>query len=119
MPPHGQKQKRVEDKRSPEEISLEAAKNSPYNIFTPMHKAQHIRFRNPLTSLDKLYSVEDPAFYEVFYDFSKKGLEERLFNEIKSFISIDPAWENVLKSLEGYFKVKDLPNEAVKSDSQA
>ena len=119
MPPHGQKQKRTEDKRSPEEIALEAARNSQYNILTPMYKAEHVRFRNPLTSLDKLYSVKDPAFYEVFYEFSKKGLEQKLFDEIKSFVSIDPEWENILKTLEGYFKVKDLPNETVENDSQA
>lgn len=107
MAPHGQKQKRLEDKRSPEEIALESAKNSPYNMLTPMINAEHIRFRNPITSLDKIYKVQDPQFYEVFYEFSQKGLEERLFSELNSFVQIDSSWKNVTDALTEYFKIKN------------
>lgn len=109
MSPHGQKQKRVEDKRSAEEIAIESAKNSPYNILTPMLNAAHIRVRNPITSLDKLYDVNKPEFFEDFYDLSQKGLQERLFSELNSFaLNIDSNWSNVIQSLDGYFKVKQL-----------
>ena len=114
MPPHGQKQKRVEDKRSAEEIAIESAKNSSYNILTPMFNAQHLRVRNPITSLDKLYDVNKPNFFEDFYELSQKGLEERLFAELNTFAKdIDPNWSNVIQSLNGYFKVKnsDAANE--------
>lgn len=111
MPPHGQKQKRAEDKRSAEEIAIESARNSVYNICTPMYKAQHIRMRNPITSLDKLYSVSDPLFFEDFYHLATLGLEEKLMSEIEYFTAnIDPDWQAVYQSLKGYFKVKQSDN---------
>jgi len=108
MPPFGQKQKRQEDKRSAEEIAIESAKNSIYNVCTPMYKAEHIRMHNPITGLDKQFSVNDPAFFDYFYDLSQKGLKDKLFSEIKSFSTdIDSAWENVYSALIGYFTIKD------------
>lgn len=107
MPPHGQKQKRAEDKRSPQEIAIESAKNSIYNVCTPMYKAEHIRMRNPITALDKVYSVKDPVFFEAFYELSNMGLEDKLMSEIQSFITdIDPNWQPVYDTLLGYIKVK-------------
>ncbi len=109
MPPFGNKQKRVEDKRSAEEIAIDSAKTSMYNLCTPMYKAEHIRMRNPITGLDKLYSVTDPAFFDAFYELAQLGLKEKLMFEIETFIvKIDPDWQSVYASLEGYFKAKQL-----------
>ncbi len=109
MPPFGKKQKRIEDKRSIEEIAIDSAKTSNYNLCTPMYKAEHIRLRNPITGLDKLYSVTDPAFFEAFYELAQLGLKDKLMLEIKTFTaSIDPDWQSVYSSLEGYFKSKEI-----------
>jgi hypothetical protein len=107
MPPHGQKQKRAEDKRSSDEIAIESAKNSIYNVCTPMYKAEHIRMRNPITALDKVYSVKDPVFFEAFYELANMGLEDKLMSEIQSFITdIDSNWQPVYDTLLGYIKAK-------------
>jgi hypothetical protein len=112
MPPHGQKQKRTEDKRSSDEIAIESAKNSIYNVCTPMYKAEHIRMRNPITALDKVYSVKDPSFFEAFYELANMGLEEKLMSEIEYFAaSIDPDWQSVYSTLSGYIKAKKTATE--------
>jgi hypothetical protein len=112
MPPHGQKQKRTEDKRSSDEIAVESAKNSIYNVCTPMYKAEHIRMRNPITALDKVYSVKDPIFFEAFYELANMGLEDKLMSEIQSFITdIDSNWQPVYDTLSGYIKAKKTATE--------
>lgn len=114
MPPFGNKQKRAEDKRSSNEIAVDSAKTSTYNMCTPMYKAEHIRLRNPITGLDKLYSVTDPAFYEAFYELSQLGLQDKLMLEIETFTaSIDPDWQPVYDSLQGYLKAKEKENQNV------
>lgn len=111
MPPFGNKQKRAEDKRSSNEIAIDSAKTSTYNMCTPMYRAEHIRLRNPITGLDKLYSVTDPAFYEAFYELSQLGLKDKLMHEIETFTAnIDPDWQSVYASLQGYFKAKEIDN---------
>lgn len=111
MPPFKNKQKKVEDTRSPQEIAIDSAKTSSYNLCTPMYKAEHIRLRNPTTGLDKLYSVTDLAFYEAFYELSQLGLKDKLMLEIETFIvSIDPDWQSVYSALQGYFKAKEIQN---------
>jgi len=111
MPPFNKKQKRVEDKRSPEEITIDSARTSSYNLCTPMYKAEHIRLRNPITGLDRLYSVNDPAFYEAFYQLSQLGLKDKLMLEIETFTAnIDPDWQSVYAALQGYFKAKEIDN---------
>lgn len=112
MPPFNNKQKRAEDKRSLDEIAIDSARTSTYNLCTPMYKAENIRLRNPLTGLDKLYSVTDPAFYQAFYDLSQLGLKDKLMLEIETFTtSIDSDWQSVYSALQGYFKSKELQNE--------
>jgi len=111
MPPFNNKQKRTEDKRSLDEIAIDSAKTSNYNLCTPMYKAENIRLRNPLTGLDKLYSVSDPAFYEAFYELSQLGLKDKLMLEIETFTAnIDPDWQAVYSALQNYFASKDVHN---------
>lgn len=109
MAPQGKKQKRAEDKRDPEIIAIESAKNSTYNICTPMYAAKHIRVHHPVTCLDNLYDVNDPVFHEVFIDLCSKGLAEKLFAEIKSFADkIDPVWNHTYDLLQA--KQKEISN---------
>ena len=113
MPPFSNKQKRVEDKRSSQEIAIDSAKTSMYNLCTPMYKAEHIRVRNPITGFDKLYSVTDPAFFEAIYELAQLGLQDKLMSEIETFIvTIDPDWQAVYSALEGYFKAKKIEIES-------
>lgn len=112
MPPFGNKQKRAEDKRSAEEIAIDSARTSTYNLCTPMYKAEHIRLRNPITGLDKLYSVTDTAFYQAFYELSQLGLKDKLMLEIETFAkSIDPDWQSVYVALKIYLKSKERESE--------
>jgi hypothetical protein len=104
--------KPIKDTRSPEEIAIQSAMTSHYNTLVPGYKAQNIRIKNPLTGKDPLFSVEDPAFFEMFYDLSQKGLKDKMMREIKSFAdTIDPYWNAVYSALEGYFKSKETVQE--------
>ena len=71
MPPIKQP---VKDTRTPQEIAIQSAATSHYTILIPGYKAQNIRIKNPLTGKDPLFSVEDPQFFELFYDLAEKGL---------------------------------------------
>jgi len=104
--------KQLKDNRSPEEIAIQSAMTSHYTILIPGYKAQHVRIKNPLTGKDPLFSVEDPAFFEMFYELSQKGLKDKMMREIETFAAnVDPYWGAVYSALEGYFKAKESSNE--------
>ena len=113
MPPLKKQNKiAVTDKRTPDEIAIQSAITSHYNILTPMYKAQNIRIKNPLTTRDHLFSVNDPEFYDMFYDLSQLGLKDKMMLEIETFAAnIDPDWQAVYSTLEGYFKSKESSDE--------
>jgi len=109
MPPIKQP---VKDTRSPEEIAIQSAMTSHYTILVPGYKAKNVRIKNPLTGKDPLFSVEDPQFFELFYDLAQKGLKEKMMREIETFAAnLDPDWQAVYSALEGYFKAKESSNE--------
>jgi hypothetical protein len=106
--------KQLKDTRSPEEIAIQSAMTSHYTILIPGYKAKNVRIKNPLTGKDPLFSVEDPQFFELFYDLAQKGLKEKLMSDFNYFAdNYDPKWRNVIESLNGYFTTKD------KDDSQS
>ena len=113
MPPLKKQNKiAVKDTRTADEIAVQSAMTSHYNILTPMYKAQNIRIKNPLTTRDHLFSVNDPEFYDMFYDLSQLGLKDKMMLEIETFAAnIDPDWQAVYSALEGYFKAKESSNE--------
>ena len=109
MPPIKQP---VKDTRTPQEIAIQSAATSHYTILIPGYKAQNIRIKNPLTGKDPLFSVEDPQFFELFYDLAEKGLKQKMMREIETFAAnVDPDWQAVYSALEGYFKAKESSNE--------
>lgn len=115
MPPFKQP---VKETRTPEEIAIQSAMTSHYTTLIPGYEAKHIRIKNPLTGKDPLFDVADPKFFELFYDLSQKGLKNKMMSEIKTFAdTIDPAWNNVYSSLEGYFKIKDGDNASTQDAS--
>lgn len=104
--------KPIKDTRSPEEIAIQSAATSHYNTLVPGYKAQNVRIKNPLTGKDPLFSVEDPAFFELFYELSQKGLKDKMMREVETFIvSYHPDWQAVYSALEGYFKAKETTPE--------
>jgi hypothetical protein len=104
--------KPIKDTRSPEEIAIQSAMTSHYTVLIPGYKAQHIRIKNPLTGKDPLFSVEDPAFFDMFYDLAQKGLKDKMMREIETFAAnIDPYWGAVYSALEGYFKAKETASD--------
>jgi hypothetical protein len=112
--------KQLKDNRSPEEIAIQSAMTSHYTILIPGYKAQHVRIKNPLTGKDPLFSVEDPAFFEMFYELSQKGLKDKMMREIETFAAnVDPYWGAVYSALEGYFKAKETSSDLSQEASQA
>jgi hypothetical protein len=112
--------KQLKDNRSPEEIAIQSAMTSHYTILIPGYKAQHVRIKNPLTGKDPLFSVEDPAFFEMFYELSQKGLKDKMMREIETFAAnVDPYWGAVYSALEGYFKAKETGSDLSQEASQA
>jgi hypothetical protein len=104
MPPFKKKQKRAEDKRSPEEIAIESVKNSSYNICIPMYNAEFIRMRNPLdVDRDKTFKTSSLEFLEFYLYLSNKGLAEKLDNELKFFAdNYDSKWNEVIDRVKNY-----------------
>jgi hypothetical protein len=110
----------IKDTRSAEEIAIQSAITSHYNILVPGYKAQNIRIKNPLTGKDPLFNVMEPAFYNLFYDLSQLGLKDKMMREIETFAStINPDWQKVYAMLERYFKNMEEANESSSNSSQA
>lgn len=112
MPPlkGSQKQATVKETRTPEEIAIQSAANS-HRIFIPLHNAQHLYFKNPLTNKDHHLSTSSEAFAEMAYELSSKGLKNKIFSDLEFFAeNYDSKWNKVIDFLNGYFKVKDNDN---------
>jgi hypothetical protein len=108
-----QKKAAVKDSRSSEEIAVHSAITSHYNTLIPGFKAEHIRIKNPLTGKDPLFNVNDPQFFELFYELSELGLKDKMMNEVQQFAeTIDPAWNSVHAALQGYFKAKEVSDDS-------
>jgi hypothetical protein len=119
MPPlKNQNKVTVKDNRTPDEIAIQSAITSHYNILTPMYKAQNIRITSPLTKKDHLFSVTDTKFFEMFYELSQLGLKDKLFDELETFIvKIDPDWQSVYSDMVQYFESMDGTNEIAQDSS--
>jgi hypothetical protein len=113
MPPLKGSQKKavVKETRTPEEIAIQSAANSSHHIMIPMLDAAYVRLKNPLTGLDHHFSTNDPAFFNMYYDLAKKGLEAKLMKDLSYFAEhYDAKWNNVIDAVNGYFKSKELLN---------
>lgn len=121
MPPLKQQKKAaIKDSRSAEEIAVHSAITSHYNTLIPGYQAQHVRIKNPLTGKDPLFNVQDPQFFELFYELSQLGLKDKMMSEIQQFSeTIDPNWNSVYDSLQGYFKAKETSDAPSQDSSQA
>jgi len=110
MPPLKGSQKKavVKDTRTPEEIAIQFAANSKNHTMIPMLDAAYVRVKNPLTGLDHHFSTVDPSFFEMVYELSQKGLQQKIFSDLDYFTEhYDVKWNNVKNSILGYFKAKE------------
>jgi len=99
MPPKVQQK----DTRTPEQIAIESAKNSNYNIFIPMKDALYIRVKNPLTGRDPHYSTSDTAFYDLYKELSDAGLQSKLDSELSFFAqNYNSHWTQVIQNIAEY-----------------
>lgn len=97
----------VIDKRSSEEIAIQSAMNSNYNILVPLGEAKHAYIKNPITQKTVHLSTQSEEFFEMIMGLCEKGLTEKLREEVISFSNeIDDRWSNVLKKVDERLAVK-------------
>ena len=53
----------TKDTRTPEEIAIQSAMHSHYNIMMPMRDAEYVRIHHPITTMDVHVSTKDPKFF--------------------------------------------------------
>lgn len=109
MPPLKNTQKKavIKETRTPEEIAIQSASNS-YRIFIPLHNAEHVYVKNPLTNKDHHMSTFSEAFAEMVYELSNKGLGDKISSDLMFFAeNYDSKWNKVIDFLNGYFKAKE------------
>jgi hypothetical protein len=91
----------VVDKRSPEEIAIQSAMNSNYNVITPLLNGEYAYINNPLTQKTAHLGTNSDEFFEMFLELCEKGLMDKLRSEVVSF-SKDPSdkWAQVLLNID-------------------
>ena len=95
--------KKVEkDTRTPEQIALQAAMNSRYNIMTPMKDAAYVRIHHPITTLDYHFSTNDEKFYSMMADLYSKDLKNKLESEFDYFQTLDSKWSTIKNAVNNY-----------------
>lgn len=108
MPPKVQQK----ETRSNEEIAIESAKNSSYNLMMPMIDAAHVRVRNPITGKDPHFSTSDDSFFSLLAEFSSKGLQSKIESEFIFFSqNYNPLWVEVHQKFISYITPSELNSE--------
>jgi hypothetical protein len=97
----------VVDKRSNEEIAIQSAMNSNYNVLVPLRDAKYAYIKNPITQKTVHLSTQSEEFFEMIMELCGKGLTEKLREEVISFSNeIDVKWSNVLEKVDERLAVK-------------
>ena len=95
------------DKRSSEEIAIQSAMNSNYNVLIPLRDAKHAYVKNPITQKTAHFSTQSEEFFEMIIELCEKGLTDKLREEVISFSNeIDSKWSNVLEKVDERLAVK-------------
>ena len=90
------KKKQQREEKTDEQSAFVAASNSQYNTLTPMRDAEYVRFHHPHKGISIHCSTRSEKFYELFAEFSEKGLGEKMISELNHFAdAIDPKWNAV------------------------
>ena len=94
------KKKKREETKTTSETMILAAINSPYRVCTPLWNAEHIRMTDPITRVDRSFSVTSESFISYFIELSNLGLKDKLLSDIDSFrTTINPAWDKTYTML--------------------
>jgi len=97
------KKKTTQEQKTTEEQAFQSAANSEYNILTPMFNAEHVRIKHPFSNNDIHASTKSEKFFQVFKEFSEKGLAEKLESEMTTFGNqIDSKWHTILTEAKAY-----------------
>lgn len=104
MPPIKQKYKvEVKETRSREEIAIQSIVNSEYHLMIPMYQAKYVVVKNPITGFHDHLATSDKKFFELLYELSQKGLEQKIFSDLEYFANnYDSNWFEVLKNYKNY-----------------
>lgn len=95
------KKKTTEEQKTTEESAFLAEKNSSYNTLIPMHNAEYVKVRHPFLQIDLHLKTNSQEFVNIFSEFSKKGLEQKLEKELIYFSeNFDPKWALVLENVK-------------------
>lgn len=95
------KKKQQREEKTDEQSAFIAASNSNYNTLTPMMDAEYVRFHHPHKGISIHCSTRSEQFFELFSEFSSKGLGEKMFAELERFAeTIDPKWSDVIASVK-------------------
>lgn len=90
----------VVDDRKPEEIAIQSAINSAYNVIVPMVDAKYAYIKHPILQKTLHFSTDSDGFFSTILELSQKGLREKLRSEITNFAeNIDIKWFDVLERL--------------------
>lgn len=92
----------AKDTRTPEEIAIQSAMNSHYNMMMPMLNAEHVRIHHPITALDYHFSTNDQKFYSMMSDLYSKGLDKKLQSEFDYFATLDSKWSTIKNQVDNY-----------------
>jgi len=91
----------IVDKRSPEEIAIQSAMHSNYNIIIPLFNGDYVYINNPLTQKTVHLGTSSETFFEMFLGLCEKGLTEKLRGEVSSFSKeSDDKWAQVLLDID-------------------
>lgn len=97
MPPY---KTPVKDTRTPEEIAIQNAMNSSYNLCTPLFNAENVRITDPVTRRDSTYKVGSADLQDRLVVLVGLGLGPKLKKEFAQFESdISPKWAEASSQL--------------------
>lgn len=95
------KKKNAEEQKTTEESAFLSEKNSGYNTLIPMFDAEYVKVRHPFLKVDLHMKTNSEEFINIFNEFCKKGLGEKLEKELIYFAeNYDPKWFLVLENIK-------------------
>jgi len=96
------------DNRTPEEIAIQNAINSQYNLCTPLFNAENVRITDPVTRRDSTYKVGSADLQDRLITLVGIGLGPKLQKEFAQFESeISPKWAEASRQLHLAFVQSD------------
>lgn len=90
----------AKDTRTPDEIAIQAAMNSHYNLCTPLFNAENVRITDPVTRRDSVYRVGSADLQARLNALVGIGLGPKLEKEFAEFeANISSKWSEASRQL--------------------